>query len=101
MESQDRPWWVEESYDTFLNPTRPSDEWKRIEEWNDEAYSRIISIHYPPSVHVFYIVDALRETGWEELKGIHYSQALADNAARKRSYSDGIPHRVRIVTSYE
>lgn len=94
----DIPWWVEESYETFLDTSARSDEW--IQD-GPETFSKIRSIHYPPRVHVLFVVDALKDDGWVELPGTHYSEEIADNAARKRAYSDAIPHRVRIVVAHE
>lgn len=94
----DIPWWVQESveYYGFSNRVLP---W---EKHSEEMYSLVSGIHYPPRAHVFYVVDALQDDGsWKELKGEHYVKALAENAARRRAYNDRIPHRVRIVVSYE
>lgn len=100
----DIPWWVDESEETFLNPTDADvpHGWWKVDD-SIELYTHAVTIHYPPRVHVFYVLDKLdTDSGeWKEINGFHHSKELADNSARKRAYDDKTPYRVRIVVSHE
>jgi hypothetical protein len=90
------PYWVPEAANEFLDTERFIDDgWVQIDP---KRYSKVVAIHYAPVAMVYYVVDRLVEGGeWKQLDGTHFSQELADNAARKRAYNDDVPHRVRMV----
>lgn len=95
---------VTKEVDLFHQPTRwraPRGSWNQD---NPGQWSRTVAIHYPPAIHIFYVVDALRpdhpnadDSGWFQLEGTHMIKELADNVARKRAYYDQVPYRVREV----
>ncbi len=101
----DLPWWASEGVSEFENPGKP---WNGVTltgnwtEHSEEMFSTVKSIHYPTRAHVFYVVDMLEDGGtWKELTGIYYTEELADNNAKRHAYEKRVPHRVRLVVSYE
>lgn len=95
------PKWVKQALREF-SATAPREKgvWYRTE---DDAWSTVEAIIYPPVAKVYYVVDALLPdhpesvNGWREIAGEHLVKQLAVNAARKRAYYDQIPYRIRKV----